>query len=221
MNIIVVGGGRLGYFVCRSFVAKGHHVTLINRDKLECTRLARRLGATVVLGNGGDPQILADAGAQTTDVMVAVTNNDEDNLVICQLASLQFGVPQTVALVTDPDHEEVFRKLGVTAVSTTRILSGLIEQMVAFDEITELMPVGEGKVHVTNVVLSEKSPIIGIQLSDVPLPRDSLIACVLRRGRPLVPTGTTVLRKQDRVIAISLPENHNQVLETLTGHAGE
>ncbi len=221
MNIIVVGGGRLGYFVCRSFVARGHHVTLINRDKAECARLARRLSATIVLGNGSDPQILAEAGAQTTDVMVAVTNNDEDNLVICQLASLQFGVPQAVALVTDPDHEEVFRKLGVTAVSTTRILSGLIEQMVAFEEITELMPVGEGEVHVTNIVLSEKSPIVGIQLSDVPLPRDSLIACVLRGGHALVPTGTTILRERDRVIAISLPENHDQVLETLTGHAGE
>jgi trk system potassium uptake protein len=221
VNIIVVGGGRLGYFVCRSFVDKGHHVTLINRDEAECARIARRLTATVVLGDGGDPQILADAGAPIADVMVAITNNDEDNLVICQLAGLQFGVLQTVALVTDPDHEEVFRNLGVTAVSTTRILSGLIEQMVAFEEIMELMPVGEGKVNVTNVVLSEKSPIIGIQLSDVPLPKDSLIACVLRAGQPIVPTGTTVLRREDRVIAISLPENHNQVLKTLTGHAGE
>ncbi len=221
MRIIVVGGGRLGYFVCRSFLAKKHSVTLIDRDKQECNRLARLLDAVVVHGEGSDPQILDEAGAQMADVVLAITNHDADNLVICQLASLQFNVPQTMALVTDPDHEDVFRQLGVRAVSTTRIISELIEQRVAFEEIMELMPVAEGKVHVSNVVLGAQSPVIGRELADVILPQDALIACVLRQGQPLVPTGATMLLEQDRVIAISLPDNHAHVMRALTGHSEE
>jgi len=217
MKIVVVGGGKLVYFVCRSFISKGHDVVLINRHREECTWLSRRLHATVVFGDGSDPQILEEAGAPAADAVLAVTPNDEDNLVICQVAQLRFGVPQTLALVNDPDHELTFRQLGVTAVSTTRILSSLIEQRMAFDEITNLIPIGEGQVNVTEVELGDESPVIGEPLHAVALPEDSLIACILRRGRPLVPRGGTILREDDHVIVITLPDNHTQVMRLLTG----
>ncbi|HCU38329.1 MAG TPA: potassium transporter TrkA [Armatimonadetes bacterium] len=217
MNILVVGGGKLTYFVCRSFIAKGHGVTLVNRDRDECTMLARRLDATVVYGDGSDPNVLEGAGVEQADVVVAVTPNDEDNLVICQLAALSFDVPQTLALVSDPDHEQVFQRLGVTAVSTTRVLSSIIEQRVAFELIHELFPVGEGQAVVTDVIVVEGSPIIGRPLAEVELPENSLIVCVLRGGRAIIPRGSTVVRDHDRVILISLPENHAEVLRCITG----
>ncbi len=221
MNILVVGGDKLIYFMCRSFVNKGHSVTLINRDHEECRWLSRRLHATVVYGDGSDPRILEEAGAAASDAVVSVTPNDEDNLVICQLAQLRFGVSQTLALVNDPDHEETFRKLGVTAVSTTRILSNLIEQRVAYEDITNLMPIGEGKVNVTELELADDSPVIGQALHAVPLPENSLIACILRQGEPLVPRGATTLLDGDHVIAITLPDNHEEVMRLLTGDTYE
>lgn len=218
MNVLVVGGGKVIYFLCRTFISKGYKVTVINRDKDECIRLARRLKITVVYGDGSDPQILEEAGADTTDAVLAVTPNDQDNLVICQLADLRFRVPRTLALVNDPDNEEVFRQLGITAVfSTTRILSSLIEQRSGFEEIVNLIPVGEGKVNVTEVMLKETSPVVGRSLRDITLPENSIVACVLSNDKLIIPRGTTVLQNRDRIIVISLPENHGQVLKALTG----
>ncbi|MBI1928289.1 NAD-binding protein [Candidatus Poribacteria bacterium] len=220
MNILIVGGGKLVYFLSRTFISKGYSVTIINRDREECSWLARRLKATAVYGDGSNPQILEEAGAGTADAVLAVTPNDQDNLVICQLASLRFHVPRTLALVNDPDHEEVFRQLGITsAFSTTRVLSSLIEQRAGFEGITNLLPVGEGKVNVTEVVLEGTSPVVGRALRDIAFPENSLIACLLRDDQPIVPRGTTVLQERDRLIVMTLPENHGQVLKMLTGDA--
>lgn len=218
MNVLVVGGGKVVYFLSRTFLSKGYEVTVVNREREECTELARRLSATVVHGEGSDPRILEEAGAHTADAVLAVTPNDQDNLAICQLADVRFRVPHTVAIVNDPDNEEVFRQLKITAaVSTTRILSSLIEQRVGSDEITNLIPVGEGRVNVTEVVLGAKSPVAGRALRDIALPENSLVASVLREGQPVVPRGSTVLQISDRLIVMTLPENHGRVLRTLTG----
>lgn len=218
MNILVVGGGKLVYFLSHTFISKGHTVTIINRDREECTQLARRLKATVVYGDGSDPQILREAGADTTDAVLAVTPNDQDNLVICQLADIRFHVPRTLALVNDPDNEEVFRQLGITAAfSTTRILSSLIEQRASFEDITNLIPVGGGKVNVTEIVLNDTSPVVGLPLRDIAFPENSLVAIIMRNGQPIVPRGATVLHDRDRLIVMTLPENHGQVLRILTG----
>lgn len=214
MNILIVGGGKIVYFLARTFVAKGHHVTIINRDQEEAIQLARRLKATIVYGDGSDPQILEEAGAHTVDVLLAVTPTDQDNLVICQLADKRFHVPKTLALVNDPENEEVFVKLGITAAfSTTRILSSLIEQRVGFDDITNLIPVGEGKINVTEIVLQETSPVVGKTLLNIGMPENSLVASILRNNQPIIPRGATVLLVGDRLIVVTLPENHGQVIK--------
>lgn len=217
MNILIVGGGRMVYFLCRTFISKGHKVTVINRDRSECTWLARRLKAIIVHGDGSDSQILEEAGAGNSDALLAVTPNDHDNLVICQVVDQHFYVPRTLALVNDPENEVVFRKLNITAVSTTHILSSLIEQRVGFEDIINLVPIGEGKINITEVVIKDTSPVIGKPLSAVPLAENSLIAGILRNKKPIVPRGPTVLQEEDHLIVITLPENHAEVLRVLTG----
>lgn len=217
MNVVIVGGGKLVYFLSRALLSKGYTVTVINRDSDECKWLARHLKATVVYGDGSDPQIQEEAGAYTAEAVLAVTPNDQDNLVICQLADLRFRVPRTIALVNDPDNEEVFRQLGITAISTVYILSSLIEQRAGFEEITNLIPVGEGKVNITEIELKGTSPVIGQPLIDIALPENSLVASILRNDQPIIPRGATILKERDRLIVITLPENHGQVLRMLTG----
>ena len=219
MNILIVGGGKAVYFLCRTFLSKGYRVTIVNRDREECTRLARRLKAVVVHGDGSDPEILEEAGAGSADAVLAVTPNDQDNLVICQLADKRYEVHRTLALVNDPENEQVFRELGIAAVSTTRILTSLVEQRAGFDEIINLIPIDEGKVNLTEVVLTETSTVINRPLRDVALPANSLVAYILREEQPIVPRGPTVLRVNDRLIVISLPENYGQVLRILTGNS--
>jgi trk system potassium uptake protein TrkA len=218
MNILIVGGGKIVYFLSKAFSSKGYRVTIINRKKDECGWLARRLKATVVFGNATEPKILKEAQTSSMDAVLAVTPNDEDNLIVCKMAKLSFGVQRTLALVNDPDNEEVFQQLGVTtAFSTTHVISSLIEQRTGFDEIVVLFSVAEGKVNVTEVILTNDSPVLNKSLSEIGLPKDSLIACILRDNTPIIPRGTTKLYALDRLILITIPENHGQVLKFLTG----
>ncbi|MDQ7784362.1 MAG: NAD-binding protein [Desulfomonilaceae bacterium] len=217
MKVLIVGGGKTLYFLCRNFTSKGYEVVIINRNKEECVQLARQLSAVVVCGDGSDADILKDGGAMAADAVLAITPNDQDNLVICQLASLRFGVPRTVALANDPDNAEVFEKLGVSAFSTTHIVGSLIEQCASLEQIINLLPVGEGRVNVTEIVIDADSPVSGKQLKDIDLPENALIAVVIHNGRPIVPRGTNELQAGDRVVLITLPENHGPVLKALTG----
>jgi trk system potassium uptake protein TrkA len=217
MKIIIVGGGKPLFFLCRNFTAKGYRVTIINRDKGECVLLSRQLTATVLCGDGSDPEILKEAGTMGADAVLAVTPNDQDNLVICQLAALKFGVPKAIALANDPDNAETFERLGVSAFSTTRIVGSLIEQRASMEQILNLLPVGEGRVNVTEIVLEAGSPVVGKQLKDIDLPQNALIAVVIRDNRPMVPGGENDLLAGDRIVLITLPENHGPALKVLTG----
>jgi trk system potassium uptake protein TrkA len=217
MKVLIVGGGRKLYFLCRNFAGKGYEVVIINRNREECVQLARQLSAMVVCGDGSDAKILKEAGAMGADAVLAITPNDQDNLVICQLASLQFGVPRAVALANDPDNAEVFEKLGVSAFSTTHIVGSLIEQRTSLEQVTNLLPVGEGRVNVTEIILDADSPVAGKLLKEIDLPENALVAVVIRHNQPIVPGGASQLLEGDRVVLITLPENHGPVLKAFTG----
>ncbi|MBN2414661.1 NAD-binding protein [bacterium] len=217
MNVIIVGAYQTVYYLCRLFLSKGYRVTIINRHHEECERLAHNVKATVVHGDGSDPQILEDAHAHTADVILAITPNDQDNLLICQLGFTHFHIPQTLAVVNDPDNERVFKELGVPAISFTRVISLMIEQKTAFTDITNLFSIGEGKINVTEIILKTSSPVVGKSLQKIGLPKGSLIASILREEHPIVPDGSTQLLGKDRIIIITLPENHGQALRILTG----
>jgi len=217
MKVVIIGSGKTLFFLCRSFNAKGYEVVVINRDPHECVKLARQLDAVVVCGDASDTNILHEAGALGADALIAITPNDQDNLIICQLAALKFGVPRVMAQAHDPENAEVFEQLGVSAFSTTQLVSSLIEQLTATEQITNLMPVGEGRVNVTEVMLEAGSPWEGKSLKEVLLPENALIAVILREGRPTVPRGGSRLLAGDRLVVITLPENHGAVIKALTG----
>jgi trk system potassium uptake protein TrkA len=217
MKVLIVGGGKTLFFLCRNFTAKGYGVVIVNRNREECVQLARQLSARVICGDGSDDRILKDAGAMGADAVLAITPNDQDNLVICQLASIHFGVPRVIALANDPDNAEIFEKLGVSAFSTTRIVGSLIEQRASMEQIVNLLPVGEGRVNVTEIVLDLASPVAGKLLKDVVLPENALVAVVIRDNQPIVPRGANKLLAGDRVVLITLPENHGSVLRVFTG----
>ena len=217
MKVLIAGAGKTLYFLCRNFTAKGYEVVIINRDRDECVQLTRQLTATVVWGDGSDSTILKEAGAMGAQVVLAITPNDQDNLIICQLASIQFGVPRAIALANDPENVEIFEKLGVSSFSTTHIIGSLIEQRASLEQIINLLPVGEGRVNVTEIILEVNSPVAGKLLKDIVLPENALVAVVMRDKQPIVPRGATQLLADDQVVLITLPENHGTVLKAFTG----
>lgn len=217
MKVIIVGGGKTLYFLTRSFTDKGYEVVVVNRDHAECVQMARQLKALVIEGDGSDPQVLREAGASRANAVLAITPNDQDNLVVCQIAALQCGVPRILAKANDPDNAEVFQKLGVPAFSTTQLIGNLIQERASMDEVMNLLPVGEGRVNVTEVVLTSESQVAGKYLRDIRLPKNALVAVVIRAGQAIVPRGDNQLLQGDRIILITLPENHGPVLKTFTG----
>ena len=217
MNILIAGEGKTVYFLCRTFISKGHKVTVINRSQDESVWSARQLKIVSIQGDWSDPLVLEEAETNSMDAVLAVTPNDHDNLAICQIASLNFKVSQTLALVNDPDNEEVFRQLGVTAISTARILSNLMERRVGFCEITNLITATEGKLNITEIELTETSPVAQKQIRDIKFPQNSLLAYILHQGQPTIPKGDTVLYPGDRVFVITMPENYAETIRMLTG----
>lgn len=207
MRVLIIGGGQTVYFLARQFVRKHYHVTVINRDPLHAKELANQTQAIVVIGDGTNVSRLEEAGARRADVVLALTTNDQDNLIACQIAQRNFGVPRTIALVNDPDNEEIFRKLGVSlAFSATRIIGSIIDQETDFDAITEMIPLAKGKITITDVHLDTDSPAIGKTLQELPLSEKTLIGAIIRDEHVIVPRGTTILHPKDHLIVISEPD---------------
>lgn len=218
MEIIIVGGGETIHFLAKSFMSKGYSVTIINGDEEYSKSLARTLKVKVVLGDGTKPYILEDAGAARADMVIALTPKDPDNLVICQLASKTFRVERTFALVNDPMNVEIFKKLGVgTAISTADIISSLIEQRVAVEDITSLIPLEEGKVSIMEIEINGGYPVVGKSLSEIAVPKDAVIGCVIRDRMAVIPRGNTRILKDDKLVVILLPSVQSEVLKILRG----
>ena len=221
MRVILLGGGETVetiYFLARLFVRRGYDVTIVDPYPAEARMLSRRTKATVLLGDGSDPTVLEEAGARQADLLLSLTPHDPDNLAACQIAQKLYGVPRTLALVNDPENEEVFRQLGITEVfSSTKVIGSLIEGRTVFDEITQLFPADEGRLYVTEVVLDREAPAIGKALQELDLPADSLVAAIVRDGRVVVPGGQDRLQVADRLIVIALPEHQEDLLTALAG----
>ena len=169
-------------------------------------------------GDGSDPALLEAAGARRADVFLALTPHDEDNLIACQLAQSMFGLPRTMAVVNDPENEAIFQQLGINvAVSATRIITTLIEEQTTFDAITNLFPVAEGRIVVTEVRLDADAPALGKTLQSLMLPEGALVAGILRGETVIVPRGSTQLQQSDRLILVTQPDNYGEALRTLIG----
>jgi trk system potassium uptake protein TrkA len=218
MKVIIIGGSKVVYFLAKTFLAKGYHVTIINSNGDDCEWFAKRLKATVICGNGYEEKFQEEAGTGEADCLIAMTATDEDNLIACQIADRKFGVPKILAFVNNPENVEIFKKLGVKiALSTVEIVSKIIEEKIEFEEITNLIPLAEGKINVTEVELTNKSPVLGKPLKDIDFPKGALLACVIRKDMPIIPRGFTVLEESDRLVLITMPDEYEEALRLLTG----
>ncbi|MDJ0687099.1 MAG: TrkA family potassium uptake protein [Xenococcaceae cyanobacterium MO_188.B32] len=217
MKVILIGDGKLTYFLGKKFVEEKHQVTIINAHSAEAETFSHQIKATVIFGDGTHPTILEEAEASRADLVLALTPHDEDNLVACQIAQQYYGVSRTIALVNDPSHQQFFEQIGITiAFSATQILANLIEKRADFEDIANFLAVDGGQIGVTEIILDENSSAIGKALQNLALPAGALIGCIIREGRAFVPSGGSLLQVGDRLILISQPEHYEQFLEVLT-----
>jgi len=220
MYVIVVGGGKVGYYLTKTLVNEGHEVVLLEKDRQQAALLMEELGEVVMIGDGCEVRVMSEAGMGRAGAVVAVTGDDEDNLVICQMARRHFDVGRTIARVNDPRNEEIFRLLGIDAtVSSTRIIYSLIEQEVDSGQMVPLTALKRGNLEIVEAELTPQSPVVRRMLKDVHLPGDSVIAVILRGDQIELPSGTTRFDVGDCVIALTRPQDERALRELMAGSA--
>lgn len=221
MYIIVVGAGKVGYHLAKALVKSDHEVFIVERSPRKCEAIREELGSLVIIGNGCEEGILREAGTSRADVLIAVTGNDEDNLVACQIAKHRFQVPRTISLINNPDNEKLFVELGVdVCVSSTDIIQSHIEEELPTHSLVHFMAIKGSNREVVGIRIPPDATVVGQVLGNVPIPEDSLVSFILKKnGTLLVPNTEAVLSSEDEVVVITTAEGEEALREALTGTA--
>lgn len=203
MYVVIIGGGNVGYYLAKALVAASHEVLLMEKNRTTYRTISEELGEVAMQGDGCEVRLLEEAGVGRADVVVAATGDDEDNLVICQMAKMKFSVPRTIARVNNPRNESLFHRLGIDAtVSSTKIIYNLIEQEIETGEVIPLAALRRGNIEIIQVEISKNSLVLTKRIDELALPKDALIISVIRQDHCMIPSGDTRFEVGDSVIAL-------------------
>jgi trk system potassium uptake protein TrkA len=216
---IIVGGGKIGYYLAKQLLEDQHEVLIIEQDAEKCAQLADELGEVVMLGDGCEAATLERAGMARADMVIALTGDDEDNLVACQVAKHKFDVPHTVARINNPKNETIFKKLGTDAtISSTSVILSHIEQELPSHPLIPLMTLKGGGLEIVEIKIPSEAPVVGRRIREVLLPQQSLIALVINSdGQPRLPTPDTVIQAGDEVVVVTMLESEEGLRSALLG----
>ena len=218
MFIVVAGAGKVGYHLTRALVAD-HEVLLIEQDQSRVDFVAEELGAEVIMqGDACDAATMERAGLARADLVVAATGDDEDNLTVCQIAKAKFSVPRSVARITNPQNETLFRQLGIdNTVSATNLILGHIEQELPWRGLIPLMTLRARGLEIVEVRVPPEAMVVGRQVRQVLLPQGCLLCLVIDSdGSPRLPGPDITLQADDIVLAVTDIENEESLRDALT-----
>ncbi|MBI1738126.1 MAG: NAD-binding protein [Acidobacteria bacterium] len=218
MYVIVVGGGRVGYFLARALLENNVEVTIIESSKEIFDLVSQQVDCPVIYGDGSSTTVLEMAGARRANVFVAVTNHDQDNLIACQLAKQEFGVPKTISRVKNPANEALMQQLGVDiTVSSTAIITGAIQSELPHTRIRQVLDLRTGQLEIMEYRLDGNSPVVGKQLRNQTFPAECNIVTIFRKGEPIVPRGDTVFQSGDVVLILVKLPSEPEIRKLLLG----
>ena len=219
MYIIVVGGGRIGYYLAKALLDEGHEVLLVEKNATICENINEELGSICFRGDGCEAATLAEIGTGRADMLIAVTGDDEDNLVACQVAKHKFNVLRTIARIRNPRNEILFKKLGVdVTVSSTNIILEHIEEVVPTHSLTHLLEIRDKGLEIVEVKIPAGSTAVGKPVKELSLPPGSVLSLIIRKARkPIVPAANTILQAEDQIIAVTPPESEEALRTALRG----
>jgi trk system potassium uptake protein TrkA len=217
MYIIIGGGGDVGYYLTKSLLNQGHEVLLLEKGSTRFQALNEELGQSVVHGDACEARTMEEVGVNRADVVIAVTGEDEDNLVICQMAKKRFKVARTIARLNNPKHELIFQKLGIDiTVSPTKSILSLIEAELPGTPFVTLMTLKRAGLEIMEIRVPTESPIVGKTLSTINLPRSGNIVLIIRDKEYIVPNADTKIAGNDDVYALVNREGE-EALRTALG----
>jgi trk system potassium uptake protein TrkA len=217
MFAIVVGGGKVGSTVARALLKRGHEVTLVEQRLDRYEMLEQEFEHQVQVGDATEMSVLERAGiARPADIVIAVTGDDEDNLVIGQLAREKYGVERVIARVNDPRNQPHFDLLGIPqTVSATQMVLGLIEHEVPEHELVHLLELRKENLEIVEVEVDAGSPCAGKRVEELSLPESTRLISVMRDGKAEIAVGHTTLQAGDQVLAILEPGREDELKRLL------
>jgi trk system potassium uptake protein TrkA len=216
MYIIIGGGGEVGYYLAKNLLEAGHEVLLMEKASARAQALSEELDQGVVVrGDACEARTMEEAGARRADVVIAVTGEDEDNLVICQMAKKRFHVARTIARLNNPRHEALFLKLGIdVTISPTRSILSLIEAELPGTHFVTLMTLRRAGLEIVEMSIPPTSSVAGKTLSQINLPRRCTLALIMRGAEQIFPTADTELMVNDDIYALVTREGEEELRRT-------
>jgi len=203
MYVIVCGGGKMVNSLVEDLASEKHDVVIIEKDHEAAEKLAEELNATVIEGNATDPKIIHEAGLEKADVVVAVTPNESDNLLIC-LNAKKMRSCKTAARVERSESEETFRNLGVdTVIHPERAAAHYIEEMITKPEVVDLAFIGRGEAAILEFDVTEKSKVKGEKVKDIEYPKGSFIVAVYKKGKLVIPEPSTEIVLGEKILVLA------------------
>ncbi len=216
MYIVIGGGGQVGYYLTKGLLQQGHEVLLLEKDGRRVQRLTEELGTSIAKGDACEVKVLTDVGTERADIVIAVTGDDEDNLVICQVAKARFRVPRTIARVNNPRNDALFRKLGIdVVVSPTQMILHMIEAEIPHHTLVPLMTLSRAGLGLVEVTVPPDSPAAGHELRSLRLPSSVNVALLVRGDRNITPSGETTLEAEDHVFALVTEDGERALRRTI------
>lgn len=220
-QVLLIGGRGKAKSLALSLIGRGYRVTAVNDTYEDCLKLAEIDKLTVIHGDGTKPFVLEEADAKAADIAIALTAKDEDNLVICELCKKRFHIPKTVALVADPKKTEMFYQMGIDrVVCAISVVTNIIEHQAFVEKIANIIPLGEGRIQIAEVPVTESAPVAGKKLWEIDLPKEVMIGCILRGDTTMIPRGDTRILAGDMLVMISSSGQEVAAVQALTGGTG-
>jgi trk system potassium uptake protein TrkA len=219
MRVVVAGAGAVGAFLAEDLARGGHEVLLVEKNPDAMERQIEVSKVELLVADACEVDSLQRARLDRADVVVAATGDDEDNLVISLLAKQEFAVPRVIARVNHPKNHWLFNEgWGVdVAVSTPHLLSALVEEAVSVGSLVRLLQFDGGNTRLVEMTLAESSPVVGVAIADIGVPRGATVVAVVREGGVVVPHGDTTLDAGDEVLLLVTAGSEDEVRRLLVG----
>lgn len=220
MKIVVIGGGKVGYYLVKTVMEK-HDVVLIESDINTCEKISNELGIPVIHGDGSELSVLMDAGVSEADVLVALTGRDQDNLVSCQVLNNNFSNIRTIARVNNPKNKKVFEDLNIAdvVISSTSTISNLIENEVTTEDLVTLLTFRQGNMAIVELEIPSSSPVVNKQIFEISpdLPDNTVLVSIIRKGEVIFPKGQTTFKSGDSILAVTTIGQEKLLADALKG----
>lgn len=222
MNIIIIGGGKVGYYLTKTLLPFHHKINIIESNFALCEKVADELNIPVYNGDATELEVLKTAETAKADIVIALTGKDEDNLIACQLAKSNFGVKKTIARVNNPKNTKIFSTLGVDfPISSTTVIASIIEEEVDYAGMETITTIKNKNIIITKIEIKQSSPVRNKKIKDIKIPEQCRLVSIIKTLGVMQPEENLFFEEGDWVILISESENRKLLRNIFVGEIKE